>query len=325
MMRHLVRSLEDIPLFENTAVTVGSFDGVHVGHRTILERLRVSARARGLSSIAITFEPHHRIYFGREPRPFLLTDLDEKLALLGETSVEHTLVLPFDGLLAGLSAREFLERVLIDRLGAKLFLVGHDQAIGRDQVRGPKNVARSAKGLDLDLETVPPIDAGGAPVSSTRIRTALTDGETTVALALLGNPYLLTGKVVHGDERGRQLGYPTANIALDEPYKLIPAPGVYIATADVLDTPTGDAQVRAMLYLGTRPTFDDSRTVVELFLMDWTGDLYDTRLRVSIYARIRGDMRFDGASELVERMRRDEEITRTWFDERERCMMKLSM
>lgn len=317
MKRHLVRHLEEIPRLADTAVTVGSFDGVHLGHRAIIDSLRDAARTRNLTSVAITFEPHHRVYFGREPKPFLLTDLDEKLSLLEETPVDNALVLPFGRELAEMSARSFLERILIERLGAKLFLVGHDQAIGRDQVRGPKRISGEAADLGIDVETVAPVVTDDSPVSSTRIRSALADGDTSFALSLLGRPYLLTGRVVHGNERGRQLGYPTANIVLDESYKLVPAPGVYVATAQVFDVPSASSQIHAMLYLGTRPTFGESPSIIELFLIDWSGDLYDSRLRVFIHRRVRGDMRFESASALVEQIRRDEEVTRAWFRERD--------
>ena len=313
MKRYLVRNLDDIPQFRDSAVTVGSFDGVHIGHRAIIECLHDEARTRNLTSVAITFEPHHRVFFGREPKPFLLTDLDEKLGLLAETSVDTALVLPFGNDLAGLSAQRFLERILLERLGAKLFLVGHDQAIGNDQIRGSERIAREAAGLGLDVETVAPIVIDDTPVSSTRIRTALTEGDTSLALSLLGRPYLLTGRVVHGDERGRELGYPTANITLDEPFKLVPAPGVYIATAQVLDASSSDSSICAMLYVGTRPTFGESQPVIELFLLDWSGDLYDSRLRVFIHKRVRGDRRFTSAKALVDQIRRDEDITRAWF------------
>ncbi len=325
MKRYLVRTLDDIPQFRDSAVTVGSFDGVHVGHRAIIESLHGEARTRNLTSVAITFEPHHRVFFGREPKPFLLTDLDEKLELLADTPVDSALVLPFGNELAGLPARSFLERILLERLGAKLFLVGHDQAIGNDQIRGPERIAREAEGLGLDVETVAPIVIDGTPVSSTRIRTALTEGDTSLALSLLGRPYLLTGRVVHGDERGRELGYPTANITLDEPFKLVPAPGVYIATAQVLDAPSSDLPIRAMLYLGTRPTFGESQPVIELFLLDWSGDLYDSRLRVFMHERVRGDKRFVTAKALVDQIRHDEEVTRVWFDARDHSTLSRSI
>lgn len=316
MKHHLVQTLDTIPQCSGTAVTVGSFDGVHIGHSTIIRSLCELAHARDLTSVAITFEPHHRIYFGRELRPFLLTDLHEKLSLLDTTPVDAALILPFNRELADLSTREFLEQVLIGRLGAQLLLVGHDQAIGRDQLRGPERIAREAAGLDIEVATVPPVEIVSELVSSTRIRNALTDGDTELALTLLDHPHLLTGHVVHGHARGRQLGYPTANVVLNEPYKLVPASGVYVATAEIVDSAVVDSDITAMLYIGTRPTFDDPRPVIELFLLDWSGDLYDAQLRISIHKRIRGDARFESPNALVEQIRRDEETTRNWFQER---------
>jgi riboflavin kinase / FMN adenylyltransferase len=313
-------SLEDIPSLQDTAVTVGSFDGVHRGHISVLERLCADAAKHDLSSVVITFEPHHRLFFGRESEPFLLTDVDEKLALMTDSCVDRALVLPFDRDLAGMHAVEFVRRILSERLGAKRLLIGHDQAIGRDQVRGPDSIRRLVNQTGVEVVTCEPVNVQGNVVSSTRARTALKQGDFELAVDLLGHPYPITGRVIHGDARGRELGYPTANISLRESHKLLPAPGVYVATADVITPPDNGAispatgSVRGMLYIGSRPTFGDGNTVIEFFVLDWSGDLYGATLRIQVHKRLRGDMQFAGPSELIEQIKRDEELTRSSLD-----------
>jgi len=308
MTTYILDSLDRIPTLTHTAVTVGSYDGVHLGHRAIISRLCKEAAVRRLSSLLITFHPHHRAFFGHDREPFLLTDRDEKLMLLGRTGVEHIVVLPFARPLAGLTAAEFIRDIVLERLGAELFLVGHDQAIGCDQRRGPVAIGALAGPLGVEVASVAPVVEGEEPVSSTRIRAALHAGDLEQASRLLGYPYLLTGRVVHGDARGRVLGYPTANVVVAEPLKLIPAEGVYAVTADI---PDGTA--KGMLYIGRRPTFGEGPQVIELFLLDYAGDLYRANVRVHLLERLRGDMTFASVEELTRQIRRDEVRTRDLF------------
>ena len=326
MMTHLPSTLDAIPILHDTAISVGSYDGVHRGHLSMIDHLRREAASRGLRTALITFQPHHRIFFRREAKPFLLTDLEEKLLLLERTGIDHAIVLPFTADLAAMSAATFMERVLRDRLGARLFIVGHDQAIGRDQLRGPERIGDPARALGIEVASVGPLMDEGEPVSSTRIREALRAGELARATALLGYPYLLTGTVVRGTARGRSLGYPTANLAPAEPLKLVPAPGVYVATADLpmgeagaaarlhqTAPPLAAARLRGLVYIGSRPTFGETDEVIELFLMDYERELYGAKVQASVLERLRGDVRFASADELVGQMRQDEARARRYF------------
>lgn len=315
MKIHRVGSLHHTPDLSHTAVTVGSFDGVHRGHRAVLSYLCKAAKERGLESVIITLEPHHRIYFKRESSPFLLTSLDEKLSLLRSTDLDHVVVLPFDHELSGMPAAQFLGEIVSERLGGSFFLAGYDHAVGRDQVRGMDAIARIAKEHGIHVETAPPLSDSELPVSSTRVRSAVMRGDMEEAAQLLGDAYLLSGVVVHGDARGRDLGYPTANIEVSEPYKLVPPPGVYVATAEILDQQhnTAHSPFESMLYVGSRPTFGESRQVIELFLMDWRGDLYGQHIRVRVLHRLRGDKKFDSVDALVDQIQIDESQTREYF------------
>jgi len=312
MTTYILKSLDDIPALTDTAGTVGSYDGVHLGHRAMIARLRDEARARALSPVLITFHPHHRIFFRREHGPFLLTALDEKLELLETTGVEAVLVLPFAERLASMRAEQFVREMLREQLGCRLFLVGHDQAIGADQLRGVTDIRAVARRVGVEVASVTPVREDRVSVSSTWIRRLLRTGDVRTASRLLGYHYFLTGEVVYGERRGRTLGYPTANLSIKEAFKLIPADGVYAATAE---TPGGT--LRGMLYIGRRPTFGDGPRMVEVFLLDWRADLYGRSVRVHLLERLRGDMTFRSSDELAEQIRLDESHTRELFRRRE--------
>jgi riboflavin kinase / FMN adenylyltransferase len=316
MKTHVIQSLDRIPRFEHTAVTVGNFDGVHTGHRAVIRQLESCAGARGLDPVVITFHPHHRVFFGHADAPFLLTDLDEKLLLLQDTPLAHVVVLPFSHELAEMTAEEFTAVILRDHLDAKCLLVGHDQAMGRNQRRGAelREVAHSA---GMDTHTLDPVIEGDETVSSTAIRRAVGQGDVDTANRLAGYPYIISGYVESGDKRGRTLGYPTANVRTVDPFKLIPADGIYIADVRIaaqapgLDTPA----VTGMLYVGTRPTFyGNGERVIEVSLLDFDGDIYDRHVRVSVLSHIRDDMKFNSADELTAQMTLDEQATRKYIN-----------
>ncbi len=318
MATHVPKTFGEIPQLLDTAVTAGSYDGVHLGHRAMADRVHSIGAERGLASVLVTFHPHHRVFFGRADEPFMLTDLEEKLALLSDTRMDHLVVLPFVSELAGMDSTEFMQRVLVEALGARLFLVGHDQAIGRDQIRGPESLSVEAEGMQLEVESIDPVALGAEPVSSTAIRGMLMAGDVRRAREALGAPYTLGGRVVHGDGRGRELGYPTANLEIAEPFKLVPAPGIYAIRAE-----GRGVEADGMLYVGNRPTFGQGARAVEAFLMDYEGDLYGRTLRVHLLERLRGDVRFESADDLARQMRADEVSARRFFEDARRALREL--
>jgi riboflavin kinase/FMN adenylyltransferase len=306
----LSNSLDELPTLPPAAVTIGSYDGVHAGHREMVTHLCESARRRSLASVLVTFNPHHRVYFGREREPFLLTTIEEKRVLLQKTGVETVVVLPFVQELAQLTAHEFFRRVLVPKCSAKLLLIGHDQALGSDQCAGLDAVTILAKPFGVDVISPPAVCAADEPVSSTRVRALIRSGDIAGANRLLRHPYLLVGTVIHGHGRGRSLGFPTANLSLPDAFKLVPPDGVYAVTATI-----GGQQHIAMGYVGTRPTFGETDPVIEIAVLDERADLYGQSMEVHFVDRIRADRTFATRDELTAQIHRDEEKTRSVFAE----------
>lgn len=301
-MRH-VQGLENLRL-ERAYVTVGVFDGVHLGHQAIVDSLVAGARRDGVPSVALTFFPHPTLVLrGHRPR-FYLTSPEMRARLLGERGVEVVVTQPFDLAFSRLSAESFLD-LLQERLGMRGLWVGPDFAFGHGR-RG--NVAyleavKEARGFEVYV--VPPVTVDGEVVSSTRVRRALAAGEVALSARLLGRPFAVEGRVVRGDGRGRELGVPTANLALWEEQAL-PAVGVYACLAEV----DGETYAAAT-NVGLRPMFEHGRQepLVEAHLVAFDGDLYGRPLRLAFLERLRDEVRFETVEELVRQMRED--IART--------------
>jgi riboflavin kinase/FMN adenylyltransferase len=289
------------------ALTIGTFDGVHLGHQEVLHRTVASAERRNLTPAALTFVPHPRtVVRGGEQLPYLMP-LGERVERIRQTGVRQVLVQEFDRSLAQLSAREFFEQ-LGARLRLRHLVVGEDFRIGRGREAGANDLAELGRSLGWTLESVPPVVLDGAPVSSTRIRSALTEtGDVEVAARLLGRPFELSGVVVEGFGRGRSIGVPTANVRL--PGELaVPRNGVYFCTASVPQAP--DARLPGVLNIGIRPTFDAGARSVELHLLDWSGDLYGQRVGISFRRRLRDERKFESVDALVQQIGRDIALAR---------------
>ena len=290
-------------------MTVGNFDGVHRGHRAVIAHLCGIAHSRNLSPVLVTFSPHHRIYFRPDAEPFLLTDLEEKIEFLNETDLDHAVILPFDKSLSTLTAEEFVQEIIMAKLGAEVLLVGHDQAMGSDQVKGIDEFRGLGDILGLDIETTPPVGKDDHVISSTSIRYAVGEGRVSDVAEAQGFPYILSGTVVHGDKRGRTLGYPTANLRPADPHKLIPADGIYVVRVH-----SDHVQADGLLYIGTRPTlFKGATRTIEVFLLDRNDDLYDSSLHVHLLKRLRGDMKFSSEAALIAQISEDERQARQFL------------
>ena len=302
-----------------SAVTIGAYDGVHLGHQALLGELHARAEADGLTSVVVTFDQHPAAVVRPESAPLLLCDLDQKLELLAATGVDRTVVVPFDTDRANESAEEFVREILVRGLGARLVVVGEDFHFGHGR-KG--NVALLQEmgaevGFIVDgvsLEAAPEGSAeAGQPVSSTRIRRLIAEGRVEAAAALLGRPHQFRGPVVHGDNRGgTELGFPTAN--LDVPSTIaIPAIGIY---AGWYDRPDG-TRWAAAISVGKRPTFygADGDLLVEAYLLDFSGDLYGEKGRLSFVGRLRPELAFDSVDDLVVQMHKDVDATRALLSE----------
>jgi riboflavin kinase/FMN adenylyltransferase len=291
-----------------SVVTIGAYDGVHLGHQTVIAEVRERAAAAGLDSAVVTFDRHPASVVRPESAPRLLTDLEQKLELLDATGLDRCLVISFDEARSKEPAEEFVREVLVECLAAKVVIVGEDFHFGH-QRRGNVDLLRSMGAeLGFDVAGLPLVDARGVAAgdgekaSSTGIRHALVAGDLARANALLGRSHEVRGVVAHGDARGRELGFPTANVSVPGDI-LLPADGIY---AGWYERPDGAVHPTA-ISLGRRPTFYEEAhaSLLEAHLLDFKGDLYGEPARVRFVARLRGEVKFDGVEALVAQIRLD--------------------
>lgn len=287
-------------------VTVGTFDGVHRGHREVLAEIVRRAHRTGRRSVLVTFHPHPLRVVRPEAAPPELTTPSEKREILAQSGLEYAVFLPFTRTLQQYSPRRFVDEILLGRLDMRELVIGYDHGFGRDREGGVETLREIGREECFAVDVVDAVGADGDPVSSTRIRNALAAGEVREAARGLGRPYSLAGVVVHGAERGRRLGFPTANLQVDDPHKMLPKEGVYAVTGSV-----GAERIPGLLHLGPRPTFQGSPPTVELHLLDWSGDLYGRTVRVEFAARLRHVRPFSSVGELVAQLRRDVEAGRS--------------
>ena len=295
-----------------TVVTVGTFDGVHRGHWAVLQEIRLRAKETGRRSVLVTFHPHPLQILRPDEAPPLLTTPAEKKEILAETGLDYAVFLSFTHILAEYSPRRFVQEILLGRLGVQELVIGYDHGFGKGRSGDVLTLKDIGQDLKFTVDVVSPIRAGETPVSSTRIRNALLQGDVEEARAGLGRPYSIRGMVVRGEGRGRSLGFPTANLWVPANGKLIPPPGVYAVRAGLRAGLFGGA-----LHIGPRPTFRGSPPTIELHLMDFDGDLYGEEIRVEFISLLRDVRPFASASALVEQLRADVDAARTALEKEE--------
>jgi riboflavin kinase/FMN adenylyltransferase len=283
-----------------TVVTVGTFDGVHRGHWAVLQEIRLRAKETGRRSVLVTFHPHPLKIVRPDQAPPLLTTPAEKKEILAETGLDYAVFLSFNHILAAYSPQRFVEEILIGRLGVQELVIGYDHGFGKGRSGDVLTLRDIGRDLRFTVDVVSPIRAGEEPVSSTRIRKALLEGDVEEARRGLGRPYCIQGMVVKGEGRGKSLGFPTANLWVPGDGKLIPPPGVYAVRAGVKRGVFGGA-----LHIGPRPTFRGSPPTIELHLMDFDGDLYGDQIRVEFIQFLREVHPFSSASALVDQLKLD--------------------
>ena len=294
------------PDVRETVVTVGTFDGVHLGHRDVLTRLVARGRETSRRTVLVTFEPHPLEVVNPAAAPPLLTVGAEKLELLAESGIDYVLVVPFTPELSRHSPAQFVNVVLRGRARMGELLIGYDHGFGRGRAGDVEVLQALGARSGFGVEVVPPFTAdAGRPISSTSIRRAVAGGDLYRAAISLGRMYSVSGAVRHGDQRGRLLGYPTINLGLPSPRKLLPPEGVYAVR---VQSPAGS--FGGMMNLGPRPTFADPSLSLEVHLFDVSTNLYGAHVRVEFAARLRDTMRFSGADALVAQLARDEEDAR---------------
>jgi riboflavin kinase / FMN adenylyltransferase len=283
-----------------SVVTVGTFDGVHRGHWAVLQEIGERARATGRRAVLVTFHPHPLRIVSPERAPALLTTPQEKKEILAESGLDWAVFLRFTLVLSRYSPRRFVEEILVGRLGVEELVIGYDHGFGRGRSGDPEVLRGIGAELGFAVDVVPPVQTGERPVSSSGIRRAVSEGRLEAAAEDLGRPYSLRGVVVRGDGRGKGLGFPTANLRIESPEKLLPPEGIY-AVRGALRRGT----FPGALHLGPRPTFQGSPPSIELHLLDFDGELYGEEVRVDFIKRLREVRPFESAEALVRQMRED--------------------
>jgi riboflavin kinase/FMN adenylyltransferase len=280
---------------KGAVVAMGNFDGVHLGHRAVIGACLEMARIKRAPAYAVTFEPHPRAFFSPDTPQFRLTDEAGKLRLLAGTGLDGAVILTFDAARAGTTAHDFIAQELVERLGIKGIAVGYDFHFGKGRGGSPSMLVGEAPLLGIEVDVQPHVDFGTQPVSSSAIRQALTEGRIADAGEMLGGPWFITGEVIHGEKRGRELGYPTANIRLHQTCGL--KHGIYAVRVG-----RNGKHLDGVANFGRRPTFDNGAPLLEVFLFDFKAELYGEKLDVAFIAHIRDEEKFESAEALVRQM-----------------------
>ena len=303
-----MREITDITTFttqQPTVLTIGTFDGVHLGHQKIIERVVTTARQEGLLATIFTFFPHPRMVVQHEKSLKLIHTLEEKKQLLQRLGVDLLVVQPFNEAFAQLTAEEFVSTILVQHLNVKKVIIGYDHRFGRNRTANINDMRLFGEKYGFAVEEISVQEVDEVSVSSTKIREALNKADVTTAEHYLGTPYSLTGTVVHGLKLGRTLGYPTANIQVTEDYKLIPKDGVYVVYSYI-----GGQKVYGMMSIGKNPTIEGKGASIEVYFFDFNGDLYDRELTIYFVKYLREERKFSSVALLKKQLQDDETTAR---------------
>jgi riboflavin kinase/FMN adenylyltransferase len=297
-------SIEQFPSDIKSILTIGTFDGVHKGHQYVLDRLNEIAKKEGGESVLLTFYPHPRHVLHPDDQALkLLNSIEEKIKELEKSGLQHFIIHQFTPEFSRTKSINFIRDLLVNKLQMKYMVVGYDHHFGRNREGSYDDLVSFSELYDFKLEQIPPQDEGDVTVSSTKIRKLLLAGDIEIANTYLGYPYLLTGKVVKGNEIGRTISYPTANIALENKWKLIPADGVYAVKVVV-----GEMLYYGMLNIGNRPTISDGDRVIEVHVFNFSADIYGADIRVEFVKRVRDEKQFDSLGALKSQLKIDERV-----------------
>ena len=307
------RNIEDLPVFRNAVATIGTFDGVHLGHRSIIAQLKAIAEKVDGETVIITFHPHpRRIVSGQQQPILLLNSLPEKIRLLEAAGIDHLVVVPFTAAFAAQSPTAYIEDFLIKYFHPHTVIIGYDHRFGKDRGGDFHLLEKYSATNAFQLVEIPGKVLDEATISSTRIRQSLLKGDVKMAAELLGYPYFFDGVVVKGNQLGRTLGYPTANLQLTDNEKLIPANGVYAVTAMINRSSYGI--LRGMMNIGVRPTVDGLNRVIEVNLFNFSSDIYGETVEVHLQERLRAEQKFDGLEGLKLQLAKDKEASLHHFE-----------
>ena len=308
MTLKIYHSLNEFKPSKKTIVTLGTFDGVHLGHNAILDTICNIAKQENLESVLLTFFPRPRLIISNDSEIKMLNTMAEKAMLLEQKGIQNFIIHPFDKLFSELSPREFVEQVLIKQLNIQKIIIGYDHKFGKNRAANIIDLIAFGKEFDFEVEEIPAKQVDEVSVSSTKIRNSLLEGKISLANAYLGYSYMLSGNVVKGNKLGRTIGFPTANIQISENYKLIPKNGAYIVTAIV-----NNKTVFGMLNIGIKPTLGENLMSIEVHLLDFSEDIYGQKMQVNVVERLRGEHKFESLEALKSQLEIDKKTTIQYF------------
>ncbi|WP_171032330.1 bifunctional riboflavin kinase/FAD synthetase [Polaribacter aestuariivivens] len=293
---------------EKTFVTIGTFDGVHFGHQKILEKLVSEAKTAGKKSVLLTFFPHPRMVLQKDTSIELINTINEREKLLKKTGLDYLIIHPFSRDFSRMTALEFVRDILVNQFNISKLIIGYDHHFGKNREGNIQQLTEYSHLYDFKVEEIPAQDINDVSVSSTKIRRALVSGNLKTANNYLGYNFMLNGTVVNGKKLGGKIGYPTANINIEEDYKLIPKTGVYIVKS-LIDKNT----VYGMMNIGNRPTLNGNHQTIEVHFFDFNKDLYGKKLTIKLIYFLRDEHKFDSVKSLVYQLKKDEEIARNYI------------
>lgn len=294
-------NIDEFIAVNNAVVTIGTFDGVHIGHRKIISGIKELAESTGGETVILTFFPHPRMILHPEDESLkLITTIAEKAELMEQLGVDHLIITPFSRDFSNQSAESYIRDVLVNKIGTKKIVVGYDHRFGKDRQGGFEDLQHLGPVYGFDVVEIPEQDINEVAISSTRIRNALLSGDIDLANTFLGYPFFITGKVVRGDQIGRQIGYPTANIVVEEKYKLIPGDGIFAVTVTI-----ANQKYKGMAYIGSRPTVNGLTRNIEVNIFDFNEEIYNQTIRMEFHHYIRGDVKFSSLDELKVQLAQD--------------------
>lgn len=301
-------SIQDFQSTEKTIVTLGTFDGMHIGHQAILNKLKKQKNSSGYKTLVLTFFPHPRMVLKTDNKILLLNTIEERINRIENFGMDYLIVQEFTQEFANLSAEEFVKNILVDQFNIGKIIIGYDHRFGKNRSADIHDLIEFGRKYHFDVEQISAEELDEVSVSSTKIRKALTEGNVSLAKTYLGYPYMLSGKVVDGKKLGRTIGFPTANIQVAEEYKLIPEIGVYVVGVTVKDE-----KYYGMLSIGTNPTVGGLEKTVEVHIFDFNEMIYGEEITVHFLERIRNEEKFDSLDLLIEALKEDESFSRAFI------------
>ena len=301
-----IHGIENFPSDEASIVTIGTFDGVHLGHQQILKQLIDTSQKSKLKSVLLTFFPHPKVVLQPDISMNLIQTIQEREKALENTGLDYLVIHPFSIEFSRLSADDYVKQILVEQLNVRKVVVGYDHRFGRNRTASLEDMYHYADIYDFEVIEIDAKKINSTAVSSTKIRKAIDDGNIELANNYLGHPFTIEGTVVHGDKRGRELSYPTANIDLQNQHKIVPKQGVYLVKSKF-----NDRVVYGMMNIGTKPTFDKTMPSIEVHFMDWNGDLYGQEIQLELLKWVREERKFKTVKELQTQIQIDEQNCRS--------------